>query len=396
MKRLIKKSQFDNINALRFLAVLIIFLSHSFITTDPQIQVSSLYLDLRQFTANLNVAAYSLLFILTGFLNTWTIFEERFIYKKMNVLRFYMRRILGILPLYLLIFIIGYYIAPRVPVGLHSENLHAISAFDYLTFTFNFRYEDTWNPLTNIMGNMWSIAATFHFILAWPLLMEYFRRNEGAFFIIALLAFGVSAWFWSGNASFRYNTLNILCDFVVGAYIAYISFFKYAMYSRLRSSTRRTIGFIYLAFFAFIVFRKTILFEAAKEVPAQILFIAERLVISGVLAFFIFEQNFSSNSVFKLAKLRIFNFPGTISYGFYAYSAIGSIIGFQAMLFIVGEQSMAAIFILEPAVGLAATFALAWFSYEYFEKKFLRRRKNYNPTREYNPAEVANVNKKPA
>ena len=113
MKRLIKKSHFDNVNALRFLAFFGIFISHCFITDNQQVKVSTLFTDLLQVTGNLNNVCYSLLFLLTGFLNTWTIFEERFIYKKMNLLRFYMRRILGMLPLYFLVFLINFvYLQP--------------------------------------------------------------------------------------------------------------------------------------------------------------------------------------------------------------------------------------------------------------------------------------------
>jgi peptidoglycan/LPS O-acetylase OafA/YrhL len=395
MKRLIKKSHFDNINALRFLAFFGIFVSHCFITGNQQVEVSSLFSDLRQVTGNLNSVCYSLLFLLTGFLNTWTIFEERFIYKKVNLLRFYMRRILGMLPLYFVLFILGYYILPNIDTGLPEQNYKQIGIGEYLGFYFNFNYQDTGNPLAGVMGNMWSIAVSFQFILIWPILMVNFRRKETLLMVLAMAAFIASAWMWSSSDTFRYSSLNIICDFIVGSYLAYFSFFKYKLYIFLKKQTRRTIGFIYLAFFAVVIFIRPIRFEFAS-IPPQLVFIIERVILTLTLGFFVFEQNFSSNSVFKLSKLKIFNYPGKHAYSLYAYHAIGIILGYRIMKFMVTEENATSVLLIEPLLGFAVTFALAIFSHEYFENKFTRRKKNYNPTREYNPVGINDAKTKPA
>lgn len=395
MKRLVKKSHFDNIHALRFVAFFCIFLSHCFITNDQQVAVSSLFTDLRQVSINLSHVSYSLLFILTGFLNTWSVFEERFIYKKMNLLRYYMRRILGILPLYFVIFLLGYFLVPQLNLGLPVDQNEPIGPLEYLLFIFNFSYVDSYSPIDGVLGNMWSIAVSLQFVIVWPILMTYFRRRETTLMIICLLAFGVGAWYYSGEDSFRYNTLNILCDFVAGAFVAYFSFFKYKTHTFLRKQTKRTIGFIYIVFFIFIIFRKELLFEIKNVLP-QIIFIAERIIITAAIAFFIFEQTFSSNSVIKLSKLKIFNPPGKIAYSMYAYHAIGIMLGYKAMAFLVPSETQFSVLFVEPLLALAITAAIALFSTEYFEKKFTRRKKNYNPTREYNPVGLQDATKKPA
>jgi peptidoglycan/LPS O-acetylase OafA/YrhL len=138
------------------------------------------------------------------------------------------------------------------------------------------------------------------------------------------------------------------------------------------------------------------LYEASFVVKPQLVFIAERIVLSAAIAFFVFEQTFSSNSVFKLAKLRIFNAPGKIAYSLYAYHAIGIILGYKAMAFLVSEENLSAVLVLEPVIALVITIALAMFSTEYFEKKFSRRKKNYNPAREYNPVGLQDVKTKSA
>ena len=399
MKRLIKKSHFDNIDAIRFLAVLGILISHCFITDNQQVKVSTLYTDLLQVTGNLQNVCYSLLFILTGFLNTWTIFEERFIYKNLNLLRFYMRRILGMLPLYFVMFLLGFFILPKFNAGIPLEFSEFKNPSQYLSFIFNFGYSEASNPLNplqGVWGNMWTIAVSFQFIIVWPILMSYFRRKEKVLMIIAMIAFIASAWMWSHddlgnpNDSFRFSTLNIICDFIVGSYLAYFSFFKYKLYGFLKSQTKRTIGFIYLAFILVMIFLPQIRNEF-KFLPAQLVFITERILLTLTLAFFVFEQNFNSNSVLKIAKLKIFNYPGKLAYSIYAYHAIAILIAYKIMQFASSEQSASAVMLLEPFLAIIIALVLAMFSTEYFEKKFTRLIKNYNPTREYNPVGLNDV-----
>jgi peptidoglycan/LPS O-acetylase OafA/YrhL len=396
MKRLIKKSHFDNIDALRFLAVLGIILSHCFITDNQQVKVSTLYSDLMQVTGNLQNVCYSLLFILTGFLNTWTIFEERFIYKNLNLLRFYMRRILGMLPLYFVMFVLGFFILPKFNAGIPLEYSEFKNPSQYLGFIFNFGYSEgsnPLNPLQGVWGNMWTIAVSFQFIIVWPILMSYFRRKEKVLMIIAMIAFIASAWMWSQDDSYRFSSLNIMCDFVVGSFMAYFSFFKYKLYGFLKNQTKRTIGFVYLAFILVLIFLNQIRFEF-NYLPAQLVFIIERILLTLSLAFFIFEQNFNSNSVLKIAKLKIFNYPGKLAYSIYAYHAIAILIAYKIMQFASSEQSPSAVMILEPFLAIIIALVLAMFSTEYFEKKFTRLKKNYNPTREYNPVGLNDVKAK--
>jgi peptidoglycan/LPS O-acetylase OafA/YrhL len=395
MKRLIKKSQFDNIDSLRFLAVFAIIISHSFITSNQQIRVSTLFSDLRQVTANLSTAAYSLLFILTGFLNTWTTFEERFIYKKMNVLRFYMRRLIGVLPVYLLLFLIGYYIMPGIKTSVPVDKVQEISWLRYLSFSFNQGYVENLNPVHAVLGNMWSIAISIQFVIIWPLLMNLFRRNETTLFIICFILFGVSAYFWSGNPSYRFSTFNCLLDFVAGSYLAYFCFFRYKPYNWLKTVTHRSIAFMYALFFSLILF-KARFYRLFPDYQFELIYLAERLIISALLTFFVFEQHFNSHSLLKLAKLKIFTAPGKFAFGLYAYHALGIIMGYAILNFLDLQESMVIVLLFKPILALVVTSVLAVVSYEFFEKKFTRLKVNYSPTREFNPLKTEDVKAKSA
>jgi len=395
MKRRIKRSQFDNLDAMRFLAFLAIFLSSAIYTNNPLVKGTNFYNDTSEFMSNIAQVAMSLAFILTSFLNTWAIFEERFIYKKLNLIRFYMRRLLTIVPLYLLIFVLGYFLLPKIELGLESENLPIVNAGSYLSFLTNYSEFNIREPLSAVLGNMWSIAAHVQFLIVWPLLLRLFRRNEKFLFAFTLIIFAVSAYFNASNPNFRFSFLNILCDITIGGYLAYVSFYKYKLYQKLKTVTPRTIGTVYILFIiSFLVYNR--IWKYDFGINEQFVFIIKRIAYGLTLAFFIFEQNFANKSVFKLTKLRIFDVPGQNVYGLYVYHAFGLIVAIKIAEFLNFSESLSA-FLLIPFFGLLCTFILNAFSREFFENRFIKLKKNYQPTREYTPVVLTNENKtKPA
>jgi peptidoglycan/LPS O-acetylase OafA/YrhL len=391
MKRRIKRSHFDNMDAMRFVAFLVIFLSSAFYTTDPLTRESNFYVHLGEFMANIAQVGMSLAFILTSFLNTWAVFEERFVYKKLNLIRFYMRRLLTLVPLYFLIFILGYFLLPKFNLDLSSDQLPLVSPAYYLTFLTNFSNFNIQEPVSAVLGNMWSIAIQIQFLIFWPLLLRLFRRNEKTLLIIVGLIFIISAYFGGNKSNFRFSTFNIFCDIAIGGYLAYFSFFKIKLYQKLKAVPPRTIGTIYIAFFASFFFYKQI-WTNHYDISNEIVLIVKRVVYGLMLAFFIFEQNFANKSVFKLTKLRVFDAPGRMVYSLYAYHAIGIIAAIKISEFMGFRPSITS-YIIIPMLGLLITFIAAAFSYEFYEKKFIRMKKDYQPSREYTPVMLSNEDK---
>jgi peptidoglycan/LPS O-acetylase OafA/YrhL len=393
VKRLIKKSNFDNVYAIRFIAFLAIFFAHAAISFDPQIKVAALFSDVRNLLDVLNTVAYSLIFVLTGFLNTWSIFEERFIYKKMNVLRFYMRRLIVVVPLFAIALILGIWLMPSINSPVPRFDGEMLPIWRYFTLTSHFSSFESGNPYYELVGNLWSLETYIYFILVWPFLMRTFRRKETTLFALLFagyIAFQILVPDYPSKAFFA---LNYLPEFATGSYLAYISFFKYPNYDKLKEHTRRTIGFTYLGFILFILFKNKISAQL-NWMPEQIFQIVEKTAIALTLGYFIFEQNFNSNSVLKAAKMKFMNFPGKIVLSLYIYMPLGVILSFLAMGFVMDKETEIAALVYRPLIALAATIVIASISYEYLEKKFVRLRKIYNPTREYNPSGLQDVKAK--
>ena len=390
MKRRIKKSQFDNLDAMRFLAFLAIFSSLAVYSNDELVKGSNFYSDLSIFTRRIAETAMSLTFIIASFLNSWAVFEERFIYKKLNLPRFYVRRLLTIVPVYLLVGILAFVVLPKVDLGLIDDNHKLVGTGYYFSFLTNYSNFNLVEPYSSIAGNMWSIAVYIQFIVIWPLLLRSFRRNEKILFTITGLIFCISAWFYSNQASFLYSFLNTLADFTIGSILAYISFYKIDFYQKLKTVTPRTIGTVYILFFAsFFIYNN--LWTNHFEIPENGIFILRRLAYGFTLAFFIFEQNFISKSVFKLTRMKIFDAPGRMVYGLYAYHALAIVIALIIVDFM-GFPASVSTYIILPILSLGITFILALFSNEFIEKRFLKQKKNYQPTREYTPVILTNEN----
>lgn len=390
MKRRVTKTQFDNLDAMRFLAFLSVFLASSIFTTDELIRGSNFYNDTTEFFSHISETAMSLAFILAAFLNTWAVFEERFIYKKLNLTRFYLRRILTIVPIYVLVFLIGNWILPKIDFGWLDDNQKQVHSLLYLTFLTNYSDFDIREPYSAVLGNMWSIAVYMQFIIIWPFLLRLFRKYEKLLFILTLTGFIGAAYFMAGNERFRFSTLNVLCDIAIGSYLAYFSFFKHDLYLKLKSVAPRTIGTIYILFFASFFFYGK-LWDNFYGLPDQVTFMIRRLAYGIVLAFFIFEQNFANKSLFKLSKLKIFNAPGRIVLGLYSYHALAILVGVVVIDFMGFSQGMSTYIIL-PVLSLIITFTMAIFSYEFYEKRFIKQKSNYQPTKEYTPALIRNEN----
>jgi len=315
----------------------------------------------------------------------------------MNILRFYMRRFLTILPLYFVLFIIGNYIVQYIGFNSNSGSAYEISSLEYLTFSFNFNYVETWDTSAGILGNMWSIAALLQILIVWPLLMKVFRRNEGLMFILIGLTFIAAAWYFKalpvsinkeGMAEYHpfvFNTINVFFDFMLGSYIAYFSFFKYKAYGYLKKVSKRTIGFLYLIFFAYLIFRNRLLYDFGKEVSPILLFLGDKIIISTLAGFFLFEQNFCSYSIFKLAKIKFLSAVEKYMYGIYAMIPFGAYFGFKLIGFLKDEETLLLVLLVEPLIGFIITIVLAVLSYEFIEKTFINMKKEYQPTRDYAP-----------
>ena len=181
---------FPNLNALRFIAAMMVLVHH--IEQYKSIyNIDSLWLyDPIQNMGRLGVALF---FVLSGFLITTLLLDEKGYTGTISIRKFYMRRILRIWPLYFLIvglslFVIPYISFLKVPISdvqiLHQNFFQKIILF---TFFLPNMAIIAYAPVA-FCSQTWSIGVEEQFYLLWPTVMKYVK-NKFVFSVVFIVIF---------------------------------------------------------------------------------------------------------------------------------------------------------------------------------------------------------------
>jgi len=130
-----KKQYFSNLDALRFLAFLGVFLyHHNYLFSNVFRKHDQLRILFDQ-----GESAVSFFFVLSGFLITYLLLFEKNASSKINLRAFFLKRALRIIPLYGLIIGIGFYFLPWL-ISITGNGLYSVNEgiLPYLLFSANF------------------------------------------------------------------------------------------------------------------------------------------------------------------------------------------------------------------------------------------------------------------
>ncbi len=363
---------FENLDGLRFICFLLVFLYHSFYTEYDHIKSSELY----DFVAsglfghgNLGVNAF---FVLSGFLITYLLIEEKKLNGKIHLPRFWMRRTLRIWPLYYASVLIGFVLFP-IAKNLLGETPNELANITYyVTFLGNFDKIAT-EPDASILAVLWSIAIEEQFYLIWPIILALLpvRKYWMAFasVIIASLIFRAT------HQSMRlheYHTLSCIGDMAMGAFGAWLMTERPKALNMIKKLKRWHIAGVYAAFISVLLFR----YELFYWNPLMITF--ERIFIAGIILLIILEQCYASHSLFKLSRFKGLSRLGTITYGLYCLHFIGILVTLKITTRLGLNQELWQVLILETIIALVLSILLATLSYRFFETPFLRLKKRFS------------------
>ena len=133
-----RKTYFENLDALRFLAFMFVFSSHLFFSNNTFLtnELSSF----RQYLSPYAYVGIGFFFTLSSFLITWILLSEIATNNSFNLKNFYARRSLRIWPLYFLIVTIGYLFIPLFCTLLKIPFPHLPGIWWFLTYTSNFYF----------------------------------------------------------------------------------------------------------------------------------------------------------------------------------------------------------------------------------------------------------------
>jgi len=365
---------FPNLDGLRFISFLVVFLFHAHLSVfsyliDSQPRVYKVIEFLFQH-GNLGVNFF---FVLSGFLITYLLIKEKEFTGTIHVPNFYVRRILRIWPLYYLCVLVGFVgfgLLKHWTGGVLEENANP---WYYTFFAANFDIMHTWpeKPDALLLSVLWSVAVEEQFYLTWPLILYIvpLKKYKYVFPAIMLLSLVFRSFHTGDNDhefGIRYfHTLSLIGDMALCGLFAYLVSYENKFKTWIVNLRKPVIFLLYLVTLAVTLF-KHVLF------PPGIPVIFERIVIAFLFGMIILEQNYARHSLFKMGNFKLVSKLGIYTYGLYCLHFLGLYFAIKVMnaLHLNGSLTWVSLSIALLAFLLSVAVSLA--SYHLFEKRFLR------------------------
>lgn len=367
------------LDGVRGLAILVVLLFHFVAPTNPTSTTDHAIAWLFSYGA----LGVDLFFVLSGFLITGILYDAR--NEPAYFRNFYMRRLLRIFPLYYAVLVVVFFIVPAIPAFQGSEiaGLREHQAWAWLYgVNIYLALHNGW--VLSYIEHFWSLAVEEHFYLVWPfvvwLLAAKRRALLGFSLAVAVASFvarvvatlhGVSPIVTTVLTPFQLDAL------AIGAFLA-----VYLRQPGSEAASRRAIVPLVLAAVALLLLQFGVRhFTAAGDGVLALRSGAFHLLFAALLLKALASAPGSTWGRFFGSRPMVT--LGKYSYGLYVYHHFLSYYFAshrtdQALAAVVGSRA-AALAIL-AAVGIAVSMGIAWLSYEYFEKPFLRL-KRFWPSR---------------
>ncbi|MDX2359905.1 MAG: acyltransferase [Crocinitomicaceae bacterium] len=348
---------FPNLNGLRFFAALSVMIYHFF--------------GIDVINGHFGVVLF---FVLSGFLITYLLLEEKSQTNNIAIRKFYIRRILRIWPLYFFILFLAslsyFFIGPQN--GNYQDALPY-----YLFFAPNIAF--SLDLTIRYVQILWSVGSEEQFYLVWPWFIAKFQKQQFLIFLILI----ITTWV------------------LLPQTIDYINFHFLGESSSIKviSKVIGRMGFGSMATGAFLAY-------FAKFKPEKLLFIFSMQAQIGTLLvvisiwflnplphtalsdqifatlFAVLIANFALNpKVLISLENKILNYLGKISFGLYVYH----LMAFSLVRYMKVQLDISIPYVLLFFLGLILTIIMASASYQFLEKPFLKiKSKKYTTVKSSN------------
>jgi peptidoglycan/LPS O-acetylase OafA/YrhL len=371
MQKMENKIYFKNLNSLRFMAALIVLLSH----VDGLVNtfgVSEKFGEHFSFPVSAEIGVI-LFFALSGFLITWLLLAEQRLANTINVKSFYIRRALRIWPLYFLTILLAIFVFPFIDF-LVFKGYDAAVIWSKLSWKLFFYCIFMPNIVMDFLGfipyatHSWTIGAEEQFYFLWPLLFKKIKNKMMIFVFVLTIYLGVYYLLRYFPGETKYSKIGFL------------------VWSRYPISCM-AIGGMY----AYLVFVKNAAAEKIKKILfnvwVQLMMLALLVLLASTGYYFKFFNNeiyaillgyqvcnlaINPKPIFSLEN-KLFNYLGKISYGLYMFHPLAIVCAIKLCLLL----SYAHNILLYP-LALAIAIMLSAFSYRFFEKYFIAKKTKYS------------------
>jgi len=373
-----RRGHMPALDGVRGLAILMVMALHFIGGVPPADRIEDVIVGV----TNYGSYGVELFFVLSGFLITGILYDAR--NDPYYFRNFYMRRVLRIFPLYYGVLALVFFVAPLIPL-LRGPTLdylverqgwawlYAVNVYIALNGQWSFSYLD----------HFWSLAIEEHFYLFWPLVVFALARRPRALIAVSLtLAFGAMLARLTGSLmGLSWWTTYTLTPFrldglALGGFIAVMARQPGGLerLTRALPLTAAAIGGLTAATFVWtrLVSREGL--EMILPVRAALIL----LLLACLMLWALIAPERSGTSRFFRSRAMVF--LGTYSYGLYVYHHFISyyLTSNRTDLTLANwlGSHLAAV-ALQAALGMSASLAIAYLSYELFEKRFLRMKRRF-------------------
>lgn len=352
---------FPNLNGLRFVAALLVIISHFY---DSRIKFNLSHVDNDSIFYGFGELGVTIFFVLSGFLITTLLLHERKSTGSISLKNFYARRIFRIWPLYFLIVILCFFVIPHISAlkipGLDMiQNHFGLSFFFFCLILPAFAMHSFGNiPFATIT---WSIGVEEIFYLISPLFIKYSKHLLTTFILFAIAFLFLGNNFVTNPNNNKY--LSVLILFLVDLRLTTLAIGAIGaiLYFRYPEKITRLILNRPIQLLSYLVI--ILVFSGIIESPY---FNNEIFALFMCLA--ILNLALNKKSILRLTH-PVLEYLGKISYGIYMYHLLP--IFFFTRLF-----PMANMYLLF-CLCLLTTIAIAALSYHTMEKYFLRLKSRF-------------------
>jgi len=318
-----------------------------------------------------------LVFVLSGFLITGILYDAR---NKPHYFRnFYVRRVLRIFPLYYGVLVLVFFVAPLIPLlrGPKLDYLLDRQAWAWLygVNIYLARHEE-WS--FSYLNHFWSLAVEEHFYLFWPLVVFVLAPRPRALIAVSLvtslcamlarvigLLMGVSWWATVVLTPFKLDGL------ALGAFLAVTTRQRAGLDWLVRALrwVVSVVGELLAVTFVWTV----LVSRQGLDVVGSVRLALFQILLACLLVRTLVARKQSAVSRFFHSRCMVF--LGTYSYGLYVYHHFISYYlttNLTELELARWLGSHGAAVALQATLGASASLAVAYLSYELFEKRFLR------------------------
>ena len=368
-----KRIYFENLDGLRFLCFLSVFFFHSFYTDSSELKTSSVYHFVKVGIFGNGNIGVNFFFVLSGFLITFLLLEEKKLRGQIKLKNFWLRRILRIWPLFYSCVFFGFVIFPKLKLLLGQIPNETATPFFYLTFLNNFDFLIKGIPDSSILGVLWSVAIEEQFYLVWPIIIFIFPIHKLwiPFSIIVLVNLIFRA-YYDTFLIHEHHTISCIGDMTIGAIGAWLINISENFKKQIETLSKSKIAAIYFIFITLFFFRQELLFSHYG------IRIFERMIFALIILLIILEQTFSHNSFFKMSNFKTISKLGGITYGLYCLHFVGILITISITKKLALNTHLWQVFLLDTSIALLLTIIISKISYTYFESPFLKLKDKYS------------------